>query len=314
VDRQVWTTRSLLAWLTEALERKGVESGRLCAEMLLAHVLGCERMRLYLDPDRPASPEERHRLRELAARALKHEPVQYLVEEAWFFSLPFAVDRRVLIPRPSTETIVEHVLQRERAGAATEPRGRSARIADVCTGSGCIAIALAKHMPHAKVVATDVSAAALEVARTNVQRHGVSDRVLLLEGDLLEPLQRREAGSFLTDVADAPSPAEYDYLVSNPPYIPDSEWHDPEMMGRNVKGHEPEIALRGGPDGLTFIRRLVSEGPVLLRTGGMLAVEVAASTAQSALELARTNPLLGHCAILKDGDGLPRVLIGERRG
>src|SRR6185295_16304457 len=139
---------------------------RLQAELLMAHVLGCERLRLYMDADRPASPLERSALRDLVGRALGHEPVQYLTGEAWFFSLPFKVDRRVLIPRPATETIVEHVLQHARAEAGFGGKtGEGVVIADVCTGSGCIAIALLKNLPQARAVATDVSPDALEVAR-----------------------------------------------------------------------------------------------------------------------------------------------------
>jgi len=179
-----WTTRQLLDWMTRSFESNSLDSPRLCAELLLSHVIGCERLRLYMDADRPATPLERESLRKLVSRALRHEPVQYLVGEAWFFSLPFHVDHRVLIPRPSSETIVEHVLQQIRAEPTLAPGG-SMTIADVGTGSGSLAVALAKNLPGARVVATDISSEALEVAHDNACRHHVEDRIECACGDLL---------------------------------------------------------------------------------------------------------------------------------
>ncbi|MBL8744976.1 MAG: peptide chain release factor N(5)-glutamine methyltransferase, partial [Phycisphaerae bacterium] len=147
-----WTTRSLLKWMASTFAERGLDSPRLCAELLLSHVLGCDRMRLYMDADRPAAPLEREALRGLVARALRHEPVQYLVGEAWFFSLPFHVDPRVLIPRHCTEIIVEHVLQHQRAEPGFAPGG-VVTLADICTGSGCIAVSLLKNLPSARAVA-----------------------------------------------------------------------------------------------------------------------------------------------------------------
>lgn len=299
---QTWTTRALLTWMTQALAQKEIDSPRLCAELLLAHVIGCDRLRLYMDADRPASAIERDLLRSLVQRALKHEPVQYLVGEAWFFSLPFHVDKRVLIPRPCTETIVEHALQIVRA----EPgfaAGGALVFADVCTGSGCIATALLKNLPAARGAATDLSADALEVARANATRHGVIDRLDLLRGDMLAPLDGHPTG------------VQLHVLASNPPYIPDDEWNstDPEKaVGRNVKGFEPESALRGGPDGLRFVRPLIEHGPRHMREGGLLLVEIASSTANAVLELARASATLRDAKILPDHEGLPRVLMARR--
>ena len=306
-----WTTRKLLAWMKEAFSKAGIDSPQLCAEMLVAHVLGCERLKLYTDPDRPASPLERQSLRDLTGRALKDEPVQYLVGEAWFFSMPFVVDKRVLIPRPATGTIVEHVLQHARAtpGFGGEPDGRFGEgvvIADICTGSGCVAVALAKQMPGAHVVATDISAPALEVAALNAARHKVADRVDFLEGDLLAPLAAHPV---------AKGKGSLHYLVSNPPYIPDEEWEsaDPETgVQANVKAYEPAVALRGGADGLDAVRPLLTDGPALLRPGGLILVEVAASRAAEARALAEANPLLEAVRVLKDFEGLPRTIVARR--
>ncbi len=277
------------------MRERGVESPRLCAEMLLAHALKCERLHLYMHADRPATVEERDLLRALTTRALAHQPVQYLVGEGWFFSLPFTLDARVLIPRPATETLVEHALQHFRSAGVGAPL-----IADVCTGSGCIAIAMAKQLPGARLVATDVSAGALDVARVNAARHAVDSRIEFRPGDLLAPLQRAAEG------------AMFDAILSNPPYIPDHEWNTPGMVGRNVKGQEPELALRGGEDGLKFVRPLIESAPALLKPGGALTIEFADSTADAVIRLAQAQPLLREARILKDCDDLPRVLFARR--
>lgn len=296
---QLWTTRRLLAWIGDALKKKGIESARLCAEILVSHVIACDKLKLYTDPDRPASVEERERLRDLVGRALKHEPVQYLVGEWWFFGLPLKVDRRVLIPRPSTETIVEHVLQHARKRVRyDDPTRDHLMVADVGTGSGCIAIALAKNMERTRVLATDVSAGALEVARGNAARHKVGHEIEFAEGDLLGPVEKWAAGAGL------------DYLVSNPPYIPDTEWND---VPANVKDYEPESALRGGVDGMRFVRPLLERGPELLRPGGVIAVEVAMSMAGAAEAILAGRDGVREVRVLKDVEGLPRVVVGTKR-
>jgi release factor glutamine methyltransferase len=295
-----WTTRRLLDWMTKAFREKDLDSPRLLAELLLAHVAGCDRLALYTHADRPASDAERERLRALVGRALKHEPVQYLVGEGWFFSLPFTVDPRVLVPRPATETIVEHALQRIRrdcASLACGPDGEGLTFADVCTGSGCIAVALLKNLPMARGVASDVSPDALEVARLNAQRHGVLDRLTLFEGNLLEPIAAHATGGL-------------QFVVSNPPYIPDREWAEVET---NVKGFEPTIALRGGADGLDFVRPLIAGAPGLLRSSGELLIETAASTAQEASGLARSSGEFEDVRVLKDFEGFERVVAATKR-
>ncbi|MDX2147881.1 MAG: peptide chain release factor N(5)-glutamine methyltransferase [Planctomycetota bacterium] len=303
--RDVWTTRRLLHWMGEAFTKANLDSPRLSAEILLAHVLDCDRLKLYVEADRPASPLEREALRELVKRALTHEPVQYLVSEAWFFGLRFHVDRRVLIPRPATETIVEHVLQHARSVAGGATSGAGLLIADICTGSGCIAIALLKNLKEARGVATDISRDALEVARSNAERHGVLDRLDLLQGDLLQPLHDHPAYR---------GPGTCAYVVSNPPYIPDDEW---DAVLPNVKDHEPHLALRGGVDGLDLVKRVIAESPHFLRPGGELLVEVADSRAKIAAELAGSTrdesaPMLSNVRVLADWEALPRVVVAAR--
>lgn len=299
-----WTTRKLLAWMGDAFNKKGLDSPRLLAEMLVAHVIGCERLKLYIDPDRPASPLERETLRDLVGRALKHEPVQYLAGYAWFFGLKIKVDRRVLIPRPATETIVEHILQHERARAGASSKGDGVLIADVCAGSGCIAIALLKNLPNARAVATEVCEEAAALAKENAVEHGVADRLEILVGDLLTPLFEHPATRGVESV---------DYLASNPPYIPDDEWPAVEP---NVKDHEPHKALRGGEDGLDFVRRLMHEkdgAARFVKPDGLLLIEVADSRAAAALEMAKASPKLRDAAVLKDFEGLPRVIAARKK-
>lgn len=281
-----WTTRKLLAWMSKAFEQHSLDSPRLSAEILLSSVIKCERLRLYMENDRPASPEELGELRVLVKRALNNEPIQYLTGEARFFALDFKADRRALIPRPSTETIIERLLQSERTAERTTP----VRIAEICTGSGCIAVALAKNLPEASIIATDISPDALTLAAENAERHKVSERIEFLEGDMLEPI----AGS-----------GPFDWIVSNPPYIPDDEW---DAVEPNVKDHEPHLALRASPDGLPFVKNLIENARPALAKDGSLMIELAAKTAAQAVTHARTHGWTDP-EILKDHENLDRVLM-----
>jgi len=299
---ETWTTRKLLAWMSEAFTRNKLDSPRLMSEMLMSHVLGCQRLRLYMEPDRPATELEKKALRDLVARAIKHEPVQYLVGECVFFGLTFTVDQRVLIPRPATQTIVEYVLQHARtAPGFGGTAGEGVFFADVCTGSSCIATSLLYTMKQARAVATDLSPDALAVARLNAIRHGVIDRLEFLQGDMLAPLQEHPTTR---------ANESLHYLLSNPPYIPDHEW---DAVEPNVKNHEPHLALRGGADGLAYVTPLIENGPRLLRPGGLLLIEIASSTADGVLALAQARPELEDARILPDIDNLPRVLVASKR-
>jgi release factor glutamine methyltransferase len=304
---QTWTSRTILAWMQQAFAKAQLDSPRLLAEMLLAHVLGCERLKLYLDPDRPMSPLERATLRDLTSRALKHEPVQYLVGEAWFFGLPLHSDKRALIPRPCTQELVSAALQHHRAvhgpsETSSQSKGTGMLLADICTGSGAIAVALAKNLPGARIVATDISQDALDLASKNVQRHNVQDRVTLLQGNLLDPLRA---------FPPAMGEASFDCIVSNPPYVPDHEW--PDQVDKNVRDHEPHLALRAGPDGLAFLSPLLRDCPAFVKPGGLLAFEVAAAHARVVEQMAKDHPLLEHVRVVTDEDGLLRVVAATRK-
>ena len=286
--REVWTTRKLLDWLRGALKDKGIDDARLCAEMLVAHVIGCQRLRLYMEADRPATPDELARLRELAKRALQHEPVQYLVGEASFYGIGLKADKRALIPRPETQTLVDVAVS-----AVKDIEDRAPLVADVCTGSGCVAIAVASQAEHVSVHACDIDGQALELAKENLERTGLSDRVALLEGDLFDAL---------------PSGERYDAIVANPPYIPDDEWAE---VAANVKDHEPTHALRGGADGLDVVRRIVDGAAELLYDGGVLAIEVASSRAEAASNLLTDDGRYRTVRIERDFTGRPRVVVAR---
>jgi release factor glutamine methyltransferase len=292
--------------MSEAFNKTGLDSPRLLAELLMAHVTGTDRLRLYMDADRPASALERDTLRALVARALRHEPVQYLVGEAWFFGLPLHVTPDVLIPRPSTETLVEQALLHTRAEPGFGGKsGEGVRVADVCTGSGAVVIALLKNLPGATGIASDLSPAALAVAARNAARHGLEGRLSLVAGDGMAPIVDHPAGGG----------AAFHAIVANPPYIPDSEWNDPAMMDRSVREFEPTLALRGGPDGLNILRPLVEAAPASLLPRGLLALETAAATAKAVADQMRAHPLLDPSSvrIAKDFEGLDRVVVGVRK-
>lgn len=280
--------------MSKAFATKGLDSPRFSAELLVAHVLKCERLKLYMEVDRPASPEELLALRDLTARALKHEPVQYLTGEAWFYGAAFKTDRRALIPRPATETLVETAVHHLRSDDA--PKGP---VLDLCTGSGCVAISLAlvKQLAGRGIVATDLSPDALTLAIENAAAHQVSERIEFVQGNLFEALTKTEQRG------------PYAAVVSNPPYIPDHEWAQVEP---NVRNHEPTLALRGGVDGLDLVRPIVQQAGSYLADGGLLAVEVAASTADVVRGLFEIAGL-SEVQVLSDFERLPRVVMGVWR-
>ena len=274
-----WTTLSVLNWTSGRFAERGIASARLDAEVLLAKVLGLTRVGLYTAFDRPLDEGELASYRELIKRRLAGEPVAYLVGEQEFWSLPLHVDARVLIPRRDTETLVE-------VGRAAGGR----RIADVATGSGAVALALAKELPEARIVATDVSAGALAVARQNALRHGLAERVELRLGDLVAPLD-----------------GVFDLIVSNPPYVPS---HQIATLAAEVR-REPRAALDGGPDGLDVVRRLVAAALPHLADGGTLAIEHGYEQGEKVRALF-TAAGYREVATTKDLGGNERVTAGKR--
>jgi release factor glutamine methyltransferase len=290
---ETWTVRRLLEWTSGFFSRKQVDAPRLSAELLLAHVLDYPRIKLYTDYERPLNEKELARYRALVQRAGEHEPIAYLTARAWFFNLEFEVSPAVLIPRPDTETLVENVLQLSRNTTGFE----APRVLDLCTGSGCIAAAVAHHLKNATVVATDISPDAVALARRNIERLGLTDRVTVEQGDLFEPVSR------------LPDPRPFDLILANPPYIPTGEI---EKLDRNVREYEPVGALDGGIDGLIVHRRVAEGAPGRLRPGGRLFVEIQFDQAQAVTEILGGHEAFAEVRTLKDHAGHPRVVTASR--
>lgn len=291
---ETWTVRRLLEWTTGFFTRKEVDSPRLSAELLLGHVLNVPRIKLYTDYERPLSDGDLSTYRDLVKRAGEQEPIAYLTGKAHFFSLEFEVGPGVLIPRPDTETLVENVLQTVRNTAGLE----SPRILDLCTGSGCIACALAVRIKTANLTAIDISDAAIAIATKNAQRLGVAERVQILQGDLYEPLKT---------VID---PQPFNMIVANPPYIPSSQI---ASLDRNVRDYEPQLALDGGLDGLTPHRRIMQDAAYRLLPGGTIYLEIAYDQGDAAREMMGHYPEFDAVRLLKDYGGKDRVVTAVRR-
>jgi release factor glutamine methyltransferase len=242
-----WTTLAVLDWTTKRFTEAGIGSARLEAQLLLAHVLHCTRTQLYTGFDKPLAEPELAGYRDLIKRRLSGEPVAYLLGEHEFWGLPFYVDPSVLVPRPDTETVIET------ARSLRADREAPCRVLDLCTGSGVIAISLAKELPAARVIATELSEPAVALARRNAERNGVADRVEVRLGDLWEPV----AGE------------RFDLICSNPPYVATAviDTLQPEVR------REPRMALDGGTDGLAFYDRICAAARGHLEPGGALVVE-----------------------------------------
>ncbi len=289
-----WTVRRLLEWTGGFFTRKEIDSPRLSAELLLSHVMGVARIKLYTDYENVVSDEQLTMYRELVRRAAEHEPIAYLTRRAHFFNLEFEVERGVLIPRPDTETLVENVLQLARNTAGFE----APRVIDLCTGSGCIAAAIASRLKNAVVVATDISEKAVEVARRNLERLGLGERVTVARGDLFEPLK---------EMVDA---RPFDLVLANPPYIPTGEI---AKLDRNVRDYEPMMALDGGMDGMVVHRRIIEQAPERIRSGGRIYLEIQFDQGAAVAEIFAGSDAFEDVRVLKDYGGNQRVVTGKRK-
>jgi release factor glutamine methyltransferase len=291
-----------LAQLREA----HVPSYTLAAELLLLYVLGRDRTWLYSHPEEEISSADAERFFALITRRSGGEPTQHLTGKQEFWGLEFEVTPDVLIPRPETEHVIEVALDRLaareiHAGRRQTTTGEGLLIADVGTGSGCIAIALAKELPCAKFYATDISPQALDVARRNAARHGVMDRIDFIESNLLEPL-------IVSPFATRHSPLLFDAILSNPPYVGQRE---AATLPREVREHEPIVALYGGEEGYELYAALIAQAAQRLKPGGILVLELGHNS------LPAVQPLL-HAAnwtnvgVTNDLAGIPRVLAAEK--
>jgi release factor glutamine methyltransferase len=278
-----------MEWTAKHLAQKGLEHPRLDAEVLLAQAVGCKRIDLYgIKFADNATPEVRQKYRELIQKRLEGCPVAYLVGKKEFFGLEFIVSPAVLIPRPDSEHVVLECVALAKALPAP-------RIVDIGAGSGNLAVALAKQLPAAQIIAIDQSVAALAVAKQNAAKHNVDKNIRFLEGDLFAPL----------------APAEqFDFVVSNPPYIPHG---DIAQLPVGVKNYEPHAALDGGPDGFAVFDRLIDNARSRLVTGGWLIVEIGAPQEESARQRIAAFPEYELAATVRDFSGHPRVLKARRK-
>ncbi|HTI49606.1 MAG TPA: peptide chain release factor N(5)-glutamine methyltransferase [Planctomycetaceae bacterium] len=311
-DVDVWTVGRIIDWTTQHLKKHGSETPRLDAEILLAHARGCPRIQLYVDYAAPLTDAQRASMREFVQRRAQAEPVAYLVGKREFFGLDFRVTPDVLIPRPETETLVLELVTAARKRAGINANGEPAppesdsgpaasghlaplRILDLCTGSGCIAVASAVNLPDAQVTAIDISAPALAIARQNAEAHRVAQRIRFLAGDLFAPLKPDE---------------QFEFIVSNPPYVADGEM---ATLPADIRKHEPHLALQAGPRGLDVIVRLIAGVPGHLAPGGLLLIEFSPEQTPAVTELTTAEDSLELLRVLKDVAGKPRALLARRR-
>jgi release factor glutamine methyltransferase len=285
-----WTIGRLLTWTTDYLKQHQPDSPRLDAEVLLAHARGCPRIQLYANFEEVASEELRTSFRAMVKKRAEGMPVAYLVGHREFYSLDFKVTPDVLIPRPETEHTVIALLDfiKARSNGQVE-------VADMCTGSGCIAIAAAKHAPTTRFTAIDISPRALAIAEENAATHGVSDRIEFIESDLFAALPSRQ----------------FDFIATNPPYI--STEHCDKYLPKSIVNYEPRIALDAGEDAMAIAARLVTQASQHLKPDGVLIMELSPMIMQPVCDLVASSGAFQTPEVLKDLAGLARVMVAKRK-
>ncbi len=282
----------LLKLSTDYLEKKGIENPRLNVELLLGHVLKLNRVQLYLNFERPLSSSELDLFRQFLRRRAGHEPIQYILEEAEFYSLKLKVNRHTLIPRPETELLVDVVIEQCKKKFDQK---KAIEILDIGTGSGNISIALAKNVDRTRIIAIDIQDEALTIAKQNAEFHKVSDKIKFIKQDI-----------FAENTALV---GKFHIIVSNPPYISKEEF---AALPKEVKDFEPYVALDGGNEGLIFYRKLAEISKQLLSSDGLIAIEIGAFQADKVHQLFSGTELFQRIQILKDLNDLPRVLLANR--
>lgn len=283
-----WTVGELIRWAAQYLDQYGVGAPRLSGELLLARVLNCRRLDLYLRFDQPLGPSELAAFKELIIRRRAHEPVAYILGRREFYGLDLACGPGVLVPRPESEHLVEEA-------AARLAESKAPRILDLCTGCGAVALALAQELPAAQVVGCDLSKQALTFARQNAENLGLAGRVTWLAGDLWEPVAA--AGGF------------FEAITANPPYVSEGQW--PELP-REVREFEPRQALLAGPEGLEVIGPIIAGAGAHLRAQGWLLVEIGAGQGEAVKRLARRAGIFSEIGLVPDLAGIERVLVCQR--
>jgi release factor glutamine methyltransferase len=288
---QTWTIQKLLNWTIEYLTSKGIDSPRLSAELLISHVVGLKRIELYTQFDKQVPQHQLNQLHELVKRAGLYEPVAYLTGKTEFYSLELDITADCMIPRPETELLVQRAIEFLRTHSGVQ------YVCDLCTGSGCIAVAIAKNFPNGRITATDISAAALAVTARNVEKHRLEERIKLLCGDLFEPVIKQ------LDVN------QFDLIVCNPPYVSTAEY---ENLDKNIKDYEPEFALLAGKDGMDIYRRIVTEVDKFLKPGAVLMLEIGYAQGPAVRELLEQTGAFAEIKIEKDFHDNDRIVTAIR--
>ncbi len=289
------TIRNSLKWAIAILKNSEIEFPEINADTLLAYVLSCDRTSLYTNPDEVIDNANLCNYNELIYKRASHVPLQYITHRVEFMSLDFVVDERVLIPRPETEILVETVLKKAQSDEFSD---KSIVIMEIGTGSGNIAVSLAKNLTNAEVYTNDISQDALSLAKENIQRHEVADKVNLLHGDFFGAFNKSVKRKCI------------DFIVSNPPYISESEWNELEP---EVKEHEPRQALVGGEDGLCFFRKIIRDAADWLRPGGYLVIEIGETQAHTIIKLMQNELHFGEIDAIKDLQGKERIISARRK-
>lgn len=298
------TIRNILKWAISTLKEAEIDSPGINADTLLAFVLSCDRTNLYTNPDEILNDSDISRYKELINERIRHVPLQYITHHAEFMSLDFFVDERVLIPRPETEILVETVLDKARD---KHHSNKKFTIIDIGTGSGNIAVSLAKYLSNAEIYASDISQEALAIAKINIRRHKVAcpttsfwrvGNVHLLHGDLF--------GAFSSSV----EKEQVDFIVSNPPYVSESEWKNLEP---ELRDHEPYEALVGGKDGLCFYRQIIEDAHAWLKPEGYLVIEIGETQTKTIIKLMESEGHYEDIEIIKDLQGKERVISARRK-
>lgn len=289
------TIRNILKWAIATLKDAEIDSPAINADTLLAFVLSCDRTKLYTNPDKIITDAGINRYKDLINERTRHVPLQYLTGHVEFMSLDFFVDKRVLIPRPETEILVETVLNNAHD---KQYSNRKITIMDIGTGSGNIAVSLAKNLSNVEIYASDISQEALTLANENVRRHKVVDNVHLLHGDLYDAF------------SGCAEKGQVDFIVSNPPYVNESEWNrlEPEL-----REHEPRQALVGGEDGLCFYRQIIKEATDWLIPDGYLVIEIGETQANTIIKFMKNDGHYEDIKIIKDLQGNERIISARRK-
>ena len=288
-----WTILRLLQWTTEHLKKNGSPSPRLDAEVLLAHARGCERIALYTAFAEEPDETVKAKFREIVKRRAQGEPVAYLVGKKEFYSLQFQVSKDCLIPRGETEHIVVECIDRAKAILVEEP-AKQFKIVDVCTGSGCIAVSVAKHLSQCTITAVDLSPAAVAIANANVELHKMTDRVSVVESDLLTSIPNNSV----------------DFVLSNPPYVSEPEY---AKLDKTVREHEPRMALVGGVQGTEIIEQLASQAAEKLVENGWFICELSPMIADQVESHMTSTNRWTNITIVKDLARLKRLVVAQRQ-